>query len=143
MRSFALSVLVCLAVVMPSAADAKKKKPDTPEDKLSCKQIAGRMQIRIMQVRGFSERQQSSSLSRGLQSGLAATFGNVSHGADPQGENSADIKQLQEENLRLVAKGCKSYDLNAELAKKDIDDVPAPTVPAPKKAKTPPSTPAQ
>ncbi len=143
MRSFALSVLVCLAVVMPSAADAKKKKVDTPEDKLSCKQISGRMQVRIMQLRGFSDRKQSSALSRGLQSGLAATFGNLSHGVDPQGEYAADLKQLQEENQRLVAKGCKSYDLDAELTKKDIDDVPAPTVPPPKKDKTTVAAPAQ
>jgi len=35
----------------------------------------------------------------------------------------------------LVDKGCKSYDLDAELAKKEIDDVPAATVLPPKKAK--------
>jgi hypothetical protein len=135
MRFFALSIFVCLAVALPSVANAKKKKPDVPEDKLTCKQISGRMQIHIMQLRGFGDRQQSSALSRGIQTGFAATFGNLSHGADPQGEFSADITTLREENQRLVAKGCKSYDLDAELAKKDVDDVPAATVLPPKKNK--------
>lgn len=135
MRSIVLIVLLSVAVVWPSAAGAKKPKADTPDDKLSCKQLSGRMQIRIMQLRGFSNRQQSSGLSRGIQSGFAATFGNLSHGADPQGEHDGDVKKLHEYNQRLVEKGCKSYDLDAELAKKDIDDVPAPTVLPPKKKK--------
>ncbi len=134
---FAPSVLVCLAVVMPSAADAKKQKAGYPRDKLSCKQIAGRMQVRIMQARGFADRKQSSALSRGMQSGLSATFGNLAHGVDPQGEHAASIKQLHEDNQRLVEKGCKSYDLDAELPKEHIDDVPTPTVLPPKKKKAP------
>ena len=138
MRSFALSLFVCLAVALPSAADAaKKKKPEVPEDKLSCKQLSGRMQVRIMQIRGFADRPQSSVLARGIQTGLSATLGNLSHGEDPQGEYGADLKTLHEENQRLVDKGCKSYDLDAELAKKDIDDVPTPTVLPPKKNKGP------
>lgn len=139
MRSFALIILICLAVTVASSADAKKKhKPDTPDDKLSCKQITGRMQVKIMELRGFSGRQQSSALSRGIQSGLAATFGNLSHGVDPQGDYAAEIKQLHVYNQRLVEKGCKSYDLDAELKKNEIDDVPSPTIPPAKKKKQQP-----
>lgn len=142
MRSFALPLLLCLAVAMPSAADAKKKhKTDTPDDRLSCKQITGRMQVHIMELRGYSGRQQASALSRGIQSGLAATLGNLSHGVDPQGDYAAEIKELHDYNQRLVEKGCKSYDLDAELNKNEIDDVPAPTIPPPKKKKTPAASP--
>jgi hypothetical protein len=135
MRSTALSILLCLAITLPSAAYAKKQKPPTPDDKLNCKQIAGRMQVRIMQIRGFADRKQASGLSRGIQSGFSATFGNLSHGENPQGEYSADVKELHDYNQRLVALGCKSYDLDSELARKEVDDVPTPTVPAPKKDK--------
>jgi len=136
MRSFVLFLLIVLALASSSAADAKKKpKADTPEDKLSCKQITGRMQVQIMELRGFSSRQQSSALSRGIQSGFAATFGNLSHGVDPQGDYAAEIKKLHVFNQRLVEKGCKSYDLDAELNKKEIDDIPAPTILPPKKKK--------
>lgn len=135
MRSLFLFTLACCAFALPSAADAKTKKPDTPEDKLSCKQISGRMQVKIMQQREFSQEKQASALSRGIQSGFAATFGNLSHGVDPQGEHAADLQKLREYNQRLVDKGCKSYDLDAELAKKEIDDVPTPTILPPKKAK--------
>jgi hypothetical protein len=135
MRSTLLFALLCFSVALPSGAYAKKDKAPVPDDKLNCKQLAGRMQVRIMQIRGFADRKQSSALSRGIQSGLSATLGNLSHGEDPQGEYAADVKQLQDYNQRLVAKGCKSYDLDMELSKKEVDDVPVPTIPAPKKPK--------
>jgi hypothetical protein len=137
MRFLILLSTLCLAVVQPTAADAKKKKEDTPIDKLSCKQLTGRIQVAIMEVRGFKDRNQASALSRGIQTGMAATFGNLSHGADPTGENDAKIAELRRYNQRLVDKNCKSYDLDAELQKSDVDDVPAPTVVPPKKSKTP------
>lgn len=138
MRSFALPLLICLAIGMPSIAEAKKKhEQDTSDDKLSCKQLTGRMQVHIMELRGFSGRQQASALSRGIQAGFSATLGNTAHGIDPQGEHDDAIKQLYAYNQRLVEKGCKSYDLDAELKKNEIDDVPAPTIPAPKKKKPP------
>lgn len=136
-RSTALFILLCLATALPSAAYAKKPKPETPDDKLNCKQISGRMQVRILQLRGFDDRKQVSSFSRGIQAGMAATFGNQSHGVDPQGQQAADIQALQASNQRLVAMGCKSYDLQKELNETDPHETPAPTVPAPKKKKTP------
>ncbi|RUP09122.1 hypothetical protein [Hyphomicrobium sp.] len=137
MRSTALFFLLCLATALPSAAYAKKPKPDTPDDKLNCKQISGRMQVHILQLRGFDNQKQASNLSRSIQSGMAATFGNQSHGVDPQGQHDADIQALQAYNQRLVALGCKSYDLQKELSVTDPHETPAPTIPAPKKKKAP------
>ncbi|HET6389895.1 hypothetical protein [Hyphomicrobium sp.] len=137
MRSTALFTLLCLAAALPSAAFAKKPKPDTPDDKLNCKQISGRMQVRILQLRDFDSNNQASGLARGIQAGMAATFGNQAHGIDPQGAHAADIQWLQAHNQRLVTMGCKSYDLQKELQEKDPHQTPVPTVPAPKKKKTP------
>lgn len=138
MRSFIISLFIGLAVALPSAVEAKTKKPDTPEDKLNCKQLTGRIQVKIMEMRGFSDRKQASILARGIQSGFSATLGNESHGIDPNGEYQSELNMLQRYNQRLVTLGCKSYDLNAELNKRDIDDVPAPTILPPKKAKAKP-----
>jgi hypothetical protein len=135
MKPSLLHILVCLALVVPSAALAKKKKEDAPVDTLSCKQLSGRIKVSVMELRGFKERNQASAFSRGIQSGFAATFGNVSHGVDPQGDYDAKVAELRTYNQRLVEKGCKSYDLDAELAKREMDDIPAPTIPAPKKPK--------
>src|SRR3954452_9034879 len=78
-------ILLAIAAALPSAAIAKKKVPPS-DDKLTCKQIMGRMQVRIMTIRGHAAQGQSSALSRGIQSGLAATFGNLDHGVDPDGD---------------------------------------------------------
>ncbi|RUP00674.1 hypothetical protein [Hyphomicrobium sp.] len=142
MRPSLLHVLVCLALAMPSAALAKKKKEDAPADKLSCKQLSGRIQVSVMELRGFKDRNQASALSRGIQTGFAATFGNLSHGVNPQGDYDAKVAELRTYNQRLVEKGCKSYDLDAELRKNEIDDVPSPTIPAPKKPKAASAAPA-
>jgi hypothetical protein len=135
MRSPIMYALAALVALVPHAVEAKKKKKDdTPDDKLSCKQLSGRIQVTVMQLRGFGGRDQASGFSRGIQSGFAATLGNQSHGTDPTGEYAAQMKALHAYNQRLVDKGCKSYDIEAELRKKDTDGMPAPTVAARKKS---------
>src|SRR3954451_13728369 len=112
-------ILLAFATALPSAAMAKKKAAAS-DDKLTCKQIVGRMQVRIMTIRDQGTRGQSSALSRGIQSGFAATFGNLDHGVDPEGEYAAEVKQLDDYNQRLVTMGCNSYDLQFELNQKDM-----------------------
>ena len=136
MRRIRLFVLTALMAALPLVAHAKKQAL-VADDKLTCKQITGRMQVRIMEIRGHGERQQASSLSRGMQAGLAATFGNTAHGVDPEGTYAADLKTLSDYNQRLVAMGCKSYNLEFELNQKDMNETPTPTVSPPKKDETP------
>ena len=127
-------ILLALATALPSSAMAKKKAA-VSDDQLTCMQITGRMQVQIMTIRDHGTHGQSSALSRGLQSGFAATFGNLDHGVDPDGEYAAAVKQLNDYNQRLVTKGCNSYDLQFELNQKDMNETPSPTVPPPKKDK--------
>lgn len=102
------------------------------EQKLNCKQITGRMQVRILQVRDYNQQTRASQVSRGIQSALASTFGNSAKGVDPDGVYAADLKTLRAYNQLLVAKGCKSYDLDRELQQTDPLVTPAATVPPPK-----------
>jgi hypothetical protein len=109
--------------------------PPIDEQKMNCKQISGRVQIMILQLRGYGDRKQASGFSRGLQSAFVGTVGTTAIGVDPDGAHAADLKKLQDYNQKLAGLGCKSYDLNYELQQTDPHETPAARVPAPKKAK--------
>jgi TolA-binding protein len=98
-----------------------------------CKQLTGRMQVRILEVRDFNERAQSSGASRLLQSAITGIIGGTSAGKDPVGTTAKDRAMLQAYNNQLKAKGCKSYNLDDELRPKDVKVTPVPTIDAPKK----------
>ncbi len=144
MRSIVrLMLMVAIAAAPLSEAAAKKnsfgklKKKETPDAELNCKQITGRLQLRIMQVRGYTDHTQASNFSRSVQSVFVGTVGTSDKGIDPTGDHAADLKQLQDYNQRLVALGCRSFNLDHDLSlPADTKDTPAATVPAPKKKKT-------
>jgi hypothetical protein len=104
--------------------------PPLDDQKLTCKQLSGRVQVLILQLRGYSGRKQSSGFSRGLQSAFSATVGTTATGADPEGDHASDMKRVRDYNQRLVDKGCKSYDLDYELKQTDPHESPAARVPA-------------
>ena len=107
------------------------------DKKLNCKQLTGKAQVLILQLRGYGDRKQASGLSRGLQSAFSSTVGTTATGADPDGQHAADLKRLQDYNQRLVASGCKSYDLDYELKQTDPLVSPVPRISPPKKSKAP------
>jgi hypothetical protein len=98
------------------------------EQELDCKKLTGRMQIRILEIRDYNERHQASAFSRALQSGVAAVTGGSKAGTDPDGDFTKDRAMLDAYNKQLAAKGCKAYDLNAELQPKDFHVTPNPTI---------------
>ncbi|MBA2125246.1 hypothetical protein DLM45_03280 [Hyphomicrobium methylovorum] len=125
---------------VPSALAAKAKggtgrQAPLDESKMTCKQLSGRIQLLILQLRGHETRQQSSSLSRGMQS-AASTIGATATGSDPSGQQASDLNRLQSYNQRLASMGCKSYNLEQELKQTDPMQSPSATVPPPKKAKS-------
>jgi hypothetical protein len=122
--------LVC--GVLPFAASAEDYQMTEADMKLSCKQLSGRIQVRLLQIRDYGEQQQSSLFSRSLQSAFSKTVGTSATGLDPEGQHSSDMEKIAAYNRRLAEKGCKSYDLDKELRNRDPHELPAATVPAQK-----------
>ncbi len=89
----------------------------TQEAQLNCKRMAGRMQVRIMELRGGGTQRKGSSSAQGMQSALVPIFGGTSRGADAQGDRANDLTKMKAMNDILVARNCPYYDLEGELAK--------------------------
>jgi hypothetical protein len=82
---------------------------------LDCKKLSGRTAIRIVQIRDFEARRQSSSISKTIQKTSTTLLGGSYEGTDPDGRNARDRAMITAYNQRLIDKGCPSYDLNVEL----------------------------
>lgn len=102
------------------------------EKEFDCKQLTGRMQIRILEVRSSNPALASSGLSRAFQGASTAVFGGTKAALDPTGEHARDLAMIEAYNRELVAKDCRSYDL--DLALSGSDTLPAPTIPPRAKA---------
>lgn len=87
--------------------------------------MTGSMQIRILQLRTYNENEQASALSRAFSSVTTPLFGGSAAQA-PNGKYQRDVAQLETDNARLAAAGCKTYDLKAELAETDMSKTPRP-----------------
>jgi hypothetical protein len=83
---------------------------------LDCKKLTGRTAVRIVQIRDFQTRTQSTSLSRGIQWAVQPAYGGKGEGSDPDGRYARDRAMLEAYNQRLAEKNCANFDLNAELA---------------------------
>ena len=90
---------------------------------LDCKKLTGRMAIRIVQIRDFQNRNQASSLARGIQTAWQPANGGRGEGSDPTGRYAQDRAKLEAYNQRLAAQDCPNFDLAAELAP-DAKDPP-------------------
>lgn len=154
---FFLTILVAIVPVVaggcaPNGADSLmpqigQKAPDrhkpgqayeltAAEKGLNCKQLTGRMQLRILQTRDTVQRNDSSALGRGMQSAAVPIFGGTAHGTDPDADFARDRAVLEAYNQQLAAKKCPAYDLDAELRPRPVRDTPTP-VPNPALAAKP------
>lgn len=95
------------------------------ELKYDCAKLTGRMQIRILQVRGYDADKQVSMAARGMQAFATPIWGGTKEGSDPEGQHRKDLAMLEAYNRQLAAKKCKTFDLDAELGSK-VDKTPAP-----------------
>lgn len=101
------------------------------ELKLDCKKLAGRMQVRLLQLRGHGDRKQASAIGRTMQKVATPVFGGSSAGIDPDQRYADDVATLKAYNARLAELKCATYDLDKELTAKPGDPTPQP-VPLPK-----------
>jgi hypothetical protein len=149
LAAVALAAALAAAGITTSSAPAGAKQkqaktgtglqPQISDQSLNCKQLSGRVQVLLLELRGSANRKQATAVARGMQSAFAATIGTNKIGTDPQGDLAADFKKLRDYNQRLVDKGCNSYDIDAELQQTDPNETPAARIrPNKAKTKTPP-----
>lgn len=122
-----------LTPAMASTAAAAKGGYVLSADELDydCKQLTGRMQVRILEIRDYNERTRSTAASRLLQSAVTGIIGGTDAGKDPKGAYVKDRAMLQAYNGQLAAKGCKSFKLDDDVRPKDVKITPVPSVAAP------------
>ncbi|HYD15559.1 MAG TPA: hypothetical protein VEA77_04080 [Hyphomicrobium sp.] len=89
----------------------------TPAElELDCKKLTGRAAVRIVQIRDFQTRRQTTAVSRTIQSTTSSVLGGSFEGTDPDGRYARDRAMLAAYNNRLAEKNCANFDLDAELA---------------------------
>jgi hypothetical protein len=93
---------------------------------LDCRKLTGRMQVRILQIRDYTERPGSTGLSHVVQTATTAVLGGTKEGTDPASRYARDRAILEAYNNQLAAKGCPTFDLVAELRPKAVSETPTP-----------------
>lgn len=94
---------------------------------LDCKDLTGRMQLRILDIRDYEEARQTSAVSRALTS----VFAGSETANDPSQRYANDRARLAAYNRRLKDLKCPAFDLDAELQPKHVKETPLPTAPPP------------
>lgn len=97
-----------------------------------CKKLTGRIQIRILDIRGYETREKTTLASRGLHSAGKMVFGGTNTGLNTDAQFAKDKAMLDTYNSQLVAKDCRSFNIAEALAGAGV---PSPTIEAPSKAK--------
>ncbi len=96
------------------------------EKKLDCGKLTGRMQIRILELRDHAKRTSGSSISAALQSAVEPLVGGTSQRLDQNAQYARDRAMLEAYNGQLQKKGCRTFNLDAELQSKDFRETPRP-----------------
>lgn len=106
------------------------------EQAMDCKRLTGRVQIRILQLRNMQPAQKTSDLSHTMKQTAEPVASlllgkSSSFNADPNKRLAEDRAMLTAYNKQLAAKSCKTFDIDAELAKTGTAGAPpAPKAPA-------------
>jgi hypothetical protein len=101
---------------------------------LDCRKLTGRLQVRLLALRGEEYKVQPSSAAQSMRSATSAALGtDTAKNAAARAANDRPI--LDAYNNRLVALGCPSFDIGKELEARPSAPTPYPSIPArPKRA---------
>jgi hypothetical protein len=107
----------------------------TAEEKaLDCRKLTGRLQVRLLELRGAEFKSEASGLSQSLRS-AASTLLFTDTGKNAAQRAQQNRPMLDAYNGLLKEKGCASFDIDKELAQRPSAPTPTPTVPASAAAK--------
>lgn len=84
------------------------------------------MQIRILSLRTEGQRSRTTAFSRELQSMGSSVGVTDGKSLDRDSRMARELAELRAMNQQLKQKGCKTYDLDAELKQKDFRVTPRP-----------------
>src|SRR5262245_49506871 len=82
-----------------------------------CKHITGSMQIVIARLKDDLGRVEPSTAAKAAQTAVTPLFGGSARGADREAVYARERAKLDAYNRELAAKGCKTIDVEAELAR--------------------------
>lgn len=127
LMAFVLPAFAIIAAGGPTLAGPPAGAVLTDEEAaLGCKKINGRMQLLILQIRDYPDRESGSMLSRGIQSLTVPLIGGTRTGLDPDGRYQRDVRRLEAFNARLAQLKCPTFDLEYELSVRDVRHTPKP-----------------
>lgn len=104
------------------------------EAKLDCARLTGRLQVRLLALRGAEYKVGPSDTSQAVRSVTSTAMG-TNTAANAATRAATDRPVLEAYNKRLADLGCASFDLDKELAARPSAPSPSPTIPAPAKSK--------
>lgn len=122
-----LSSVAALLLLVPAAAAAQPAK----SAEIDCKRTAGRMQVRLLELRGGGPSRGAGAAAGALQSVTVPIFGGSKRGMDAAADRDADIAKMRADNAAMKAQGCPYYDIDAELSRPH--DAPTPKLIKPAK----------
>jgi hypothetical protein len=120
------------AALLPSGTGTYTLTPE--EIALDCRKLTGRVQVRLLALRGEEYKVQPSSAAQSMRSATSAALGtDTAKNAAARAANDRPI--LDAYNKRLVELGCPSFDIGKELEARPSAPTPYPSIPArPKRA---------
>jgi len=87
------------------------------EKAMDCKRLTGSIEITISRLRDPLVRQEPSAVSSAAQKLSTPLYGGSNKGGDRQAIFARERAKLEAYNAELAAKGCKTVDIEAELAR--------------------------